>query len=553
MASPLKITFLGGLGEIGRNCAAFEYEDQILLLDCGLMFPDHDMLGVDIVLPDFSWVHERADKIVGCVLTHGHEDHVGALSYLLPDVSFPLYGTEVTLGLAYPRIEENGLLGRTEFNEVRDGETHQIGPFSCQFFAMTHSVPQAVATAITTGQGTVLHSGDFKIDLTPVDGRLSDLSGIGAIATDPGIRLLLADSTNAGSAGYSVSETEVGKVLYDLMHRYRGRRIVTACFASHIHRVQQIADAAIEYDRKVATLGRSMKRNVAMGREMGVLHIPDDALIDIEEIDKYDPGEVIVISTGSQGEAMSALTLMATRESRWLNVGEEDVVILSSHPIPGNEHAVNKVIDKLTRQGVEVVHSGIEDVHATGHAKREELQLLQSLTHADWFVPVHGEYTHMVHHAKIAEQMGTPADRILVCEDGDTLVLDDDGLTRGDRVSAEYIYVDGKTVGEIGTSVLRDRQVLGEEGVVTIVMMVDLDRREIVSGPELITRGWVQEVESADLLAEGAKRAAKAVNDSLSGGGNADQVGKAARKAVGSFVNQRTRRRPMIVPVVLEA
>ncbi len=345
----------------------------------------------------------------------------------------------------------------------------------------------------------------------------------------------------------------MGKVLYDLMHRYRGRRIVTACFASHIHRVQQIADAAIEYDRKVATLGRSMKRNVAMGREMGVLHIPDDALIDIEEIDKYDPGEVIVISTGSQGEAMSALTLMATRESRWLNVGEEDVVILSSHPIPGNEHAVNKVIDKLTRQGVEVVHSGIEDVHATGHAKREELKLLQSLTHADWFVPVHGEYTHMVHHAKIAEQMGTPADRILVCEDGDTLVLDDDGLTRGDRVSAEYIYVDGKTVGEIGTSVLRDRQVLGEEGVVTIVMMVDLDRREIVSGPELITRGWVQEVESADLLAEGAKRAAKAVNDSLSGGGNADQVGKAARKAVGSFVNQRTRRRPMIVPVVLEA
>ncbi|MEZ5383244.1 MAG: ribonuclease J [Microthrixaceae bacterium] len=553
MASPLKITFLGGLGEIGRNCAAFEYEGKILLLDCGLMFPDHDMLGVDIVLPDFGWLVERADDVVGCVLTHGHEDHVGALSYLLPDISFPLYGTEVTLGLAHPRIEENGLLSRTEFHEVRDTETHQIGPFSCQFFAMTHSVPQGVATAITTDQGTLLHSGDFKIDLTPVDGRLSDLSGIGAIATDPGIRLLLADSTNADSPGFSVSETQVGKVLYDLMHRYRGRRIVTACFASHIHRVQQIASAAIEYDRKVATLGRSMKRNVAMAREMGVLSIPDDALIEIEEIDNYDPGEVIVISTGSQGEAMSALTLMATRESRWLNVGEGDVVILSSHPIPGNEHAVNKVIDNLTRLGVEVVHSGIEDVHATGHAKREELKLLQSLTHADWFVPVHGEYTHMVHHAKIAELMGMAADRILVCEDGDSLVLDDDGLRRGPGVPAEYVYVDGKTVGDIGHSVLRDRQVLAEEGVVSVVVAVDLDRREIVSGPELVTRGWVHEVESADLLEEGRKRVSQAVNESLMSGGNCDQVAKAARKAAGGFVNKRTRRRPIIVPVVLEA
>ena len=379
MAAPVHITFLGGLGEIGRNCAVFEIEDQLLLLDCGLMFPDTDMLGIDLVLPDFTWLIERADDIVGCVLTHGHEDHIGGLSYLLRDARFPIFGTELTLGLAKGRIEEAGLLQRTELITVADGERWEIGPFDVEFIPATHSVPQGVATALHTPQGTILHTGDFKLDLTPVDGRLTDLARVGALSDGDGIRLLLADSTNADQKGHSRSETSVGQVLYNLMHEQEGRRVIVACFASHIHRIQQLADAAISFGRVVAPLGRSMKRNITMAREMGLLTIPDTSLIDVEEVDRFEPGRVMVLSTGSQGEPMSALTLLAANENRWLKITPDDTVILSSHPIPGNENAVTKVIDNLFRQGAEVIHSGLSDVHATGHAKAEELKLYHSI------------------------------------------------------------------------------------------------------------------------------------------------------------------------------
>ncbi|MTA74404.1 MAG: MBL fold metallo-hydrolase, partial [Actinobacteria bacterium] len=334
MASPVHITFLGGLGEIGRNCAVLELEGSLLLIDCGLMFPDTDMLGVDLVLPDFTWLVERAEDIVGCVLTHGHEDHIGGLSYLLREASFPLFGTELTLGLASGRIEEAGLMKRTELIVVADGERWEIGPFEAEFIPATHSVPQGVATAFHTPQGTILHTGDFKIDLTPVDGRLTNLSRIGALADGDGIRLLLADSTNADQPGHSRSETSVGKVLYNLMHEQEGRRVITACFASHIHRIQQLADAAISFGRVIAPVGRSMKRNITMAREMGLLTIPDTSLIDIEKVDRYEPGQVLVLSTGSQGEPMSALTLLAANENRWLKITPDDTVIFSSHPIP---------------------------------------------------------------------------------------------------------------------------------------------------------------------------------------------------------------------------
>jgi ribonuclease J len=553
VAPPVHLTFLGGLGEIGRNCAALELDDQIVLIDCGLMFPDADMLGIDLVLPDFTWLRENKDRIIGCVLTHGHEDHTGGLSFLLREVKFPLYGSELTLGLARHRIDEAGLTGRTEFIPVADGEERAIGPFDVEFIPVTHSVPHGFATAFHTPQGTILHSGDFKIDLTPVDGRLTDLARIGALADGDGIRLLLADSTNADERGHSRSERSVGAVLYDLFHAHEGRRIITACFASHIHRVQQIVDSAVSFDRKVAFVGQSMHKNVALARGLGLLKVPDNRIVDIEDIDDYDPSRVCVICTGSQGEPMSALALMASSENRWIKVGPDDTVIMSSHPIPGNEFPVNRVIDSLTRLGVTVIHSDLEDVHATGHAKQEELKLFHGIAQPDWFIPVHGEYRHMIAHAKLAVEMGLPEEYALVCEDGDRLALTDDGLVREDPVPAGYLYVDG-TVGDVGHGVLRDRRVLAKEGVVVVIVGVDLATGELLSGPEIVTRGWVHHDEAVDLLDEAAAEVRKEIESVLREPPvDHDKLQRQVRRATGRFVADRTRRRPMIVPVVMEA
>ena len=554
MAEPVKITFLGGLGEIGRNCACVEVDGRILLLDVGLMFPDMDMLGVDLVLPDFTYLRDNADRVDGAIITHGHEDHMGGLSYLLRELSFPIYGSALTLGLARNRIEEAVLLDRTELIPVRDGERRRIGPCQVEFIPVTHSVPHGFATAFHTPQGTILHTGDFKLDLTPVDGRLTDLARIGALSSGDGIRLLLSDSTNADEPGYARSERSVGKVLYDLFHEHEGRRIVIACFASHVHRVQQIADAAVAFDRKVATLGLSMKKNVRLAREMGLLRIPDHALVDIDDVRDLPPGQVCVISTGSQGEPMSALTLMAQRNNRWLEIDADDTVILSSHPIPGNEMNVSKVIDGLVRRGAEVVHSGVSDVHASGHAKQEELKTLLSIVRPDWFVPVHGEYRHMVAHAKLARSMGVVgAEHVLVCTDGDQLVLDDDGLRVDATVPAGYLYVDG-IIGDVGHGVLRDRRVLAEEGVVVVVVTVDVATGAILTGPEIITRGWVYAPEAEPLLAECAEEVRQAVKQSfVEGGTDIEALQKVVRRAAGRFVNESTKRRPMIVPVIMEA
>ena len=553
MASPVRVTFLGGLGEIGRNCACIEVEGRIMLLDCGLMFPDADMLGIDLVLPDFTYLRDNKDRIEGCIVTHGHEDHVGALSFLLREMSFPIYGSQLALGIAKNRIEEAGLLNQTELIPVHDGERRKIGPFDVEFIPVTHSVPHATATAFHTPQGTILHSGDFKLDLTPVDGRLTDLARIGGLASGDGIRLLLSDSTNAAEKGHSRSETSVGKVLYNLFHEQEGRRIVTACFASHIHRIQQIADAAIAFDRVITTLGMSMKKNVKLARDLGLLDIPESHLRDIEDVADLPPGKVCVISTGSQGEPMSALALMAANESRWLKLNDKDTVILSSHPIPGNEMNVTKVIDGLVRLGVEVVHSGISDVHASGHAKAEELKTYLSIAEPQWFVPVHGEYHHMVAHAKLGKLMGVDEGRILVCEDGDQLELDDDGLRVIGTVPSGYLYVDG-IVGDVGQGVLRDRKVLAEEGVVVVVVTVDVSNGEIITGPEIITRGWVYAPEADDLLDEGEAKIEEAIAEAFRKDAiDIENLQRVVRRAAGSFVSSRTKRKPMIVPVVMEA
>ncbi|HEX2849920.1 MAG TPA: ribonuclease J [Acidimicrobiales bacterium] len=552
MAEPVRLAFLGGLGEIGRNCAALEVEGRLLLIDCGLLFPDADLPGVDLVLPDFTWLRENADRIEACVLTHGHEDHVGALSYVLRELSFPIYGSELTLGLARNRIEEAGLLDRTELITVVDGERRRIGPFDVEFIPVAHSVPHGYALAFHTPQGVILHSGDWKIDLTPVDGRRTDLARIGALSDGPGIRLLLGDSTNAEEVGYTRSEREIGQILLDLFQRAKGKRVVVACFASHIHRIQQIADAAVASGRTIATLGRSMGKNVALARRMGLMQLPDASLVDIEKVGDLDPGEVCIISTGSQGEPMSALALMASGENRWLQVGENDVVILSSHAIPGNEGAVGKVIDGLVRLGADVIHSGIADVHVSGHAQQGELKTLMSIAKPDYFIPIHGEFRHLRHHAQLAMEMGIPGSNVLICEDGDVVRVDDGVVDYDGEIPAGYLYVDG-IVGDIGHGVLRDRRVLAEEGFVAVIVTVDPHDRSIVSGPEVVTRGWVYGPEAEDLLEEAAERVRDSIKQAFAQDAtDYETLRRHIRKAAGSFVNERTRRRPMIVPVVLE-
>jgi ribonuclease J len=549
---PVRIVFLGGLGEIGRNCACVEVAGRILLLDCGLMFPDTEMPGIDLVLPDFTYLLENAERVDGCIVTHGHEDHCGALSFLLRKLSFPIFGSELSLGLARSRIEEAGLLDRARFVPVRDGERRRIGPFDVEFIPVTHSVPHGFATAFHTPKGVILHSGDFKIDLTPVDGRATDLARIGALADGPGIRLLLSDSTNAEEEGHTASERRVGRVLADLFAAHRDKRVIMACFASHIHRIQQIADAARANGRTIATLGRSMGKNVALARSMGLLFIPDEDLIDIERIGDLDPRRLCVISTGSQGEPMSALSLMAASDNKWISVGDGDLVVLSSHAIPGNETNVGKVIDGLCRLGAEVVHSGLAEVHVSGHAKREELKTLLSLARPECFIPVHGEFRHLTHHARLAVEMGVSADRVLIAEDGDVVELSDHGVDFVAEVPAGYLYVDG-IVGDVGQGVLRDRRVLAEEGVVVVVVTVDAKSGEVLTGPEIITRGWVFAPEAEELL-DDARQAVLEALEGVADSGPVDfeTLKRRARSALGRFVSERTKRRPMIVPVVME-
>ena len=551
MAQPVRIYFLGGLGEIGRNCMVLEQDDKLMLIDCGLMFPDADMHGIDLVLPDFTFLRENADRIVGCVATHGHEDHVGGLQFLLRELSFPIYGSMVTLGLARNRIEEAGLLKKTELITVRDGERINIGPFDVEFLPVTHSVPHAHAVIVHTPQGVIVHSGDFKLDLTPVDDRRTDLARLGELSKTVGIRLLMCDSTNAEEHGHAPSEKSVGAVLHQLFHEHRDRRIITASFASHIHRVQQIIEAAIDNGRKVCLMGRSMQKNFGLAIDLKLINVPASVFVDVERVDDFAPEDICIISTGSQGEPMAALSLLSRGESRWFKVGERDTIILSSHAIPGNEGNVNRVIDGLVRAGAKVVHSGIADVHATGHAQADELKTYHSILQPEWFVPVHGEYRHMRAHAELAIVMGAAPDHVLQATDGDVLELSDDGLAFHSKVPASYLFVDG-IVGDVGHGVLRDRKVLAEEGVVVIVATVDSSSHKVINGPEVITRGWVYAPEADALLDEAEAHIERALVKALDDGiTDIDGLERVVRKAAGKFVSDRTKRRPMIVPVVM--
>jgi ribonuclease J len=550
--SSVRIVFLGGLGEIGRNCACIEVDGRILVLDVGIMFPDPDMPGVDLVLPDFTYLRENADRVDGVILTHGHEDHTGGLAYLLRDFPLDVYGSELTLSLARSRVDEAGMASRANFIPVRDHERRRIGPCDVEFIPVTHSVPHAFATAFHTPQGIILHSGDFKIDLHPVDGRRTDLARMGALASDPGIRLLLVDSTNAEEPGFTASESTVGATLEKVFLARPDRRFIVTSFASHIHRIQQVADAAIAGGRIIATLGRSMQKNVALARKLDLLHLPDSALVDIEKVDDYPPGRVCVISTGSQGEPMSALSRLAIGENRFFKLQADDVVVISAHPIPGNEWSVGRVIDSLHRLGVEVIHSGVENVHVSGHAKQGELAMLMSVTQPEFLIPVHGEYRHMANQVRLANSMGIDGDRVLLCEDGDAVRLDDQGMHRDGSVPGGYLFVDGSSVGDIGHGVLRDRMVLAEEGVVMAVATVDLKQGEVVGVPQIVTRGWAYDQDTDALLDEARAQVTKALAQALSSGSSDhESLNRVARKALGKLVGERTRQRPMIVPVIV--
>lgn len=551
MADPVQITFLGGLGDIGRNCAAIESRGEVLLLDCGVLFPDEDMPGAEFVLPDLEYLRDKADRIVGCICTHGHEDHIGALPRALEWLSFPVYASPFTLGLIRNRLEEREVSDRATLVPIGDHDRVTIGSFDCEFIPVTHSVPSGLISAIRTPQGVILHSSDFKLDLNPVDGRRTDLARIGAIARDEGIRLLLCDSTNSEIPGSSRSETEVGEVLRGVFAAHPDRRLVVAAFSSHIHRIQQVADAAVESGRKVATLGLSMKRNFALARELGLLRLPDHAVIDVAESEHYPPGQLCVVSTGSQGETRSALAMAATGDSRWIDIGPDDTVVLSSSPIPGNEVRVSRMINNLICRGAKVVHSGQLEVHTTGHGKQDELRTLHTVADPEYFVPVHGEVRHLAAHAELALKMGMPPERVVLARDGEQVELSDRGLAnRGQVTSGDYYYVNGQLI-ESDRELFSERFILGGQGVVNVVVVLSREEGRLLARPRLESKGWVGPGLVRELEQAGADEVAAVVEEYLESG-EGDGLERLVRRAAGQFVNHNTGRRPMIVPIIIE-
>ena len=548
MNKEIKITFLGGLGEIGRNCAVLEKNGRLLILDCGIMFPNPDMPGVDLVLPDFSYILERKDNIDGIVLTHGHEDHVGALPYLLKNVDTRLFGSAFTLETARGRIEEAGISLHDKLVVVKDGERRIIGAFDVEFIPVTHSVPCAFAVAVHTDSGVILHSGDFKIDLSPVDNRKIDLGRIGQIAKEEGITLLLADSTNADKPGFTDSESGVGKVLEAIFMAHADMRVIVACFASHIHRIQQLINASVKSGRKVALVGRSMLRSVSIAKEIGIIDIPGNVLIDIESAGNYQPGEICVISTGSQGEPMSVLTLLASGENKNITLTDNDLVVLSSHVIPGNEWSVAEVMNNLARKNVEVIDSEVAHVHASGHASRGELATLLNIAAPRCFIPVHGERKHLLAHAGLAAEAGVKQENIVICEDGDQVLLEDDSVKIVNKIPAPYVYVDG-TIGEM-KDVLRYRRFLASDGVVTIAVAVSGEK--IVGEPCITSRGWLGAGEEEIFLPQALGVIREAVTYALvAQSADPVEIKRIIKREISKLIYEYTKRRPIVIPMVV--
>ncbi len=550
--TPIRLTMLGGRNEIGKNITLFEYGDDAFLIDCGMAFPDEEMLGVDIVLPDFTYVEKNRDRIRGIVLTHGHEDHIGGLPYLLKQVNLPLYGTRLTLALVESKLREHGLAGKVTLNVVKPGDVIHFGKVSVEFINVNHSIPDAVALGIRTPIGNVVHTGDFKIDTTPILGSMIDLARFGALGNE-GVLALMADSTNAERPGYTPSERVVGESFANLFKKAEGKRLIIATFSSNIHRIQQIIDAAVKDGRKVAVSGRSMINVVGIATELGYLTVPDGVIIDIDTINRYPKDKVTLITTGSQGEPMSALSRMAFSDHRKVEVGPEDYIIISATPIPGNEKTVGKVVDELMKRGCEVVYERMYDVHVSGHACQGELKIIHGLTRPKYFIPVHGEQKHLQKHAALARSMGMPAQNVLIGDIGKVVEITPDKMEVVGSVQAGRVLVDGLGVGDVGSIVLRDRKHLAEDGLIVVVAAIDPESGTVVAGPDIVSRGFVY-VREAEKLIDDARTIARDVLETCCREHSYDWTtmkGK-VRDELSHMLFQKTKRSPMILPIIMD-
>lgn len=546
----VQIIPLGGLGEIGKNMTVFRYGDDIILIDAGLMFPEDDMLGIDLVIPDITYLLENRDKVKAIFLTHGHEDHIGALPYVLKQIDVPVYGTALTLGILQGRLRENGVSDENLIT-IKPGDKIGVGAFNLEFIRVNHSIPDAVAIVIKTPIGTIIHTGDFKFDQTPVDGQVTQFNKFAEFG-DAGVLALLADSTNAERPGFTQSEKMVGQT-FDDEFRYARNRIIVATFSSNVHRIQQVVDSAVKYKRKVAVIGRSMINVVNIAMELGYLRIPEGVLIDIDETNNYTAEQIVIITTGSQGEPMSALTRMAMNDHKKVDIMPGDTVIISATPIPGNEKLVARTIDHLYKLGADVIYEKSNGVHVSGHASQEEIKLMHNLVRPKYFIPVHGEYRHLIKHANIAKDLGMPRENIVIAENGSVIELTKNGIGVNGKIPSGKVLVDGLGVGDVGNIVLRDRRQLSQDGIMIVVVTLDHESCTVVSGPDIVSRGFVYVREAEDLMDEAREKVQSALDRCEAGGVSEwSSIKSAIRDSLGRFLYERTRRRPMILPIIME-
>jgi len=551
--SKLKIIPLGGLGEIGKNLTVFEYEDEIVIIDCGLSFPDEELLGIDLVIPDITYLLNNKDKIKGFFITHGHEDHIGGLPYVLKQINAPIYGTKLTLALIESKLEEHRILNDCTLNVVKTGDIIEVGNFQMEFIRTNHSIADASSIALHTPVGIIVHTGDFKIDFTPIDGEVIDLPRYAQLGKK-GVLLLMADSTNATRPGYTMSEKIVGESLDNLFRKAEGNgRIIVATFASSIHRVQQIANASVKNGRKIAFSGRSMERISEVAMSLEYLSIPKEMIIELSDIKKYPNENITIITTGSQGEPMAALTRIAAGNHRSIQLEKGDTVIISSTPIPGNKKAVSTVINDLTEKGAKVIYGQIEDIHVSGHACEQEIRLIHALLKPKYFIPVHGEYRHLLGHAKIAENMGMDKSNIFILEIGNVLEVSRKSAQIVGNVPSGRVLIDGIGVGDVGNVVLRDRKNLSEDGIITVVMAIDRVNKIIIAGPDIITRGFVYARDSEQLIRDIRRIVTKSVERCLDNNMTQwSEIRNAIKREVDTFVYTKMKRKPMILPVITE-
>ncbi|ERL25030.1 ribonuclease J [Mitsuokella sp. oral taxon 131] len=549
-AQKLQIIPLGGLGEIGKNMTVVRVDDEILVIDSGLMFPEEDMLGIDLVIPDITYLLENRDKIKAIVLTHGHEDHIGALPYVLKQINVPVYGTRLTLGILEGRLKENGV-DSSNLHSVMQGDIINIGCFSVGFIRVNHSIPDAVGLSIKTPVGMIVHTGDFKLDYTPIDGKMTDFRRFSELG-NKGVLVLMADSTNSEREGHTPSESTVGAAFDKAFHSARGR-IIVATFSSNVHRIQQVIDTAVRYKRRVAVLGRSMVNVVNISLELGYIKAPEGTIVDIDEIHNYRMEQMVIITTGSQGEPMSALTRMSMSDHRKVGIVPGDTVIISATPIPGNEKLVSKTIDNLMKLGADVIYGRNQGIHVSGHASREELKLMHNLVRPKFFIPVHGEYHHLVQHAHLARELGMPKENIFISENGQVLEFTREKGQVAGKVTAGMVMVDGLGVGDVGNIVLRDRRQLSQDGILIIVVTMNRQTNRVVSGPDIVSRGFVYVRESEALMGEARARVQQALDRCEDENVKEWSAIKAnVRDALGRYLFEKTRRRPMILPIIME-